>query len=483
MGLLDFLNTEGGQQGLGLLAAAGPRADGASFGQRLQEGLAAGPAWKMQQAKLLHDSLTNESTQMQVAQMKQAMADKVAQREILRELYAKNGMPQGPGPSAQPSPVLSGSIGSGTFGMGSVIPGDISSGQVPQVQRQSSVVPPKSDVYSRIVQKAQAFEAGGQPEAAAAAYAEAEKFRPKYSTTPQNMIVNGKLVPVQMSEDGTTKVMEGFGVKPEMVSENLGGTTQWVDKNQVQHGQSMQRTQDPNSIASNQVAWANNALAKKRFEFDRTQGDKPVWIPELGGFANPRTQQVLPARDMQGNKIEGSGPKMTEDQGKASGWLLQSENAFKNMKSVMDTNPDATRPGAPEFIAAIPSMGLGKAVGNSFRSTDKQKFQQGASSLSEALLHAATGAGFSKEESISKAQELTPIFGEDPEVTKQKMDAIPIYIEGLKLRAGPGATKKVNEILNNAGVMPASQGAAQPQTKTPTMRWNQSTGKLEMVGG
>lgn len=46
MGLLDFLNTEGGQQGLGLLAAAGPRADGAGFGQRLQEGLGAADQWK-----------------------------------------------------------------------------------------------------------------------------------------------------------------------------------------------------------------------------------------------------------------------------------------------------------------------------------------------------------------------------------------------------------------------------------------------------
>lgn len=45
-GLLDIFNTYEGQQGLGLLAAAGARSDGASFGQRLQEGLGSAEKWK-----------------------------------------------------------------------------------------------------------------------------------------------------------------------------------------------------------------------------------------------------------------------------------------------------------------------------------------------------------------------------------------------------------------------------------------------------
>ena len=39
MGLLDMFNSDDGRLGIGLLAAAGPRADGAGFGQRLQEAM------------------------------------------------------------------------------------------------------------------------------------------------------------------------------------------------------------------------------------------------------------------------------------------------------------------------------------------------------------------------------------------------------------------------------------------------------------
>ena len=38
-GLLDFLQTPESRMGIGLLAAAGPRADGAGFGQRLNEAM------------------------------------------------------------------------------------------------------------------------------------------------------------------------------------------------------------------------------------------------------------------------------------------------------------------------------------------------------------------------------------------------------------------------------------------------------------
>jgi hypothetical protein len=44
------------------------------------------------------------------------------------------------------------------------------------------------------------------------------------------------------------------------------------------------------------------------------------------------------------------------------------------------------------------------------RGADRQKFMQGSSSLSEALLRAATGAGVNKDEAAQKIQELTPVF-------------------------------------------------------------------------
>jgi len=55
------------------------------------------------------------------------------------------------------------------------------------------------------------------------------------------------------------------------------------------------------------------------------------------------------------------------------------------------------------------------------------------------LLRAATGAGVNKDEAKQKIDELTPKYLDKPEVKKQKLDAIPVYIESLKTRAGRAA--------------------------------------------
>lgn len=231
---------------------------------------------------------------------------------------------------------------------------------------------------------------------------------------------------------------------------SLGDTQTFVDPVTLQKRAAFPMGQSPDSKASNAVAWANNSLARQRLEMDRSQQDRPQWIESLGGFANPRTQQVMPARDMQGNPIEGAGPKMTEDQAKATGWLVQAQNAFSNMKDAMSKDKDAMRPGLRETIAGTPYIGGGEGVANAMRSPDRQRFVQGASSLSEALLRAATGAGVNKDEANQKIRELTPQYTDSPEVVAQKMAAIPLYIESLNVRAGPGA-KKAAAIMGNSG--------------------------------
>ena len=87
MGLLDVLNSDEGRLGMGLLAAAGPRADGAGFGQRLQEGMGSVDQWKRQQA----------AQKMQEMQM-QEMQSKLAQEKQMRELAARFGGGQGLAP-------------------------------------------------------------------------------------------------------------------------------------------------------------------------------------------------------------------------------------------------------------------------------------------------------------------------------------------------------------------------------------------------
>jgi hypothetical protein len=129
----------------------------------------------------------------------------------------------------------------------------------------------------------------------------------------------------------------------------------------------------------------------------------------------------------------------TEDERKAAGWLAQADNAYKNMLSAMYTKEGKTT-GAekPEKLESLPFIGSGLAI---TRSTDRQKFLQASSSLSEALLRAATGAGVNEAEAKQKLEELTPLFSDDEDTRKQKLAAIPMYLQSLQARAGRAAPK------------------------------------------
>jgi len=161
--------------------------------------------------------------------------------------------------------------------------------------------------------------------------------------------------------------------------------------------------------------------------------------------------------------LPGKDGSMTEDQGKAAGWLVQATNAFANMSNVIKADPSAMAPGAADVVAGIPGL---SGVGNAMRSEGRQKFNQSASSLSEALLRAATGAGVNRDEAAQKIQELTPVWGEKPGTTQQKLDAIPLYIESLKARAGRAGTKAAGQALDASGVAAPAQA---PGRRTGTL--------------
>ncbi len=282
------------------------------------------------------------------------------------------------------------------------------------------------------------------------------KQGPKFSTAPQYDQNGNAFV---MAEDGTMKRLDGVRARDKLEEVRLGDKVAFRSPYSTEMQGSMPIGQSADSRASNAIGWANNALAQQRFAMDQDNQNKPQWIESLGGFADPRTQRVMPAKDMQGNPIEGAGKAMTEDQGKATGWLVQAQNALKNMDGALALDPSASKPGINDAIAAIPSFGFSSGVANLMRGDNRQKFMQASSSLSEALLRAATGAGVNANEAKQKIDELTPVIGDTDAVIAQKREAIPIYIESLKVRAGPGA-KKAAGISNTGGAQGSWGGTA-----------------------
>lgn len=153
-------------------------------------------------------------------------------------------------------------------------------------------------------------------------------------------------------------------------------------------------------------------------------------------------QAALQGLPLPSKKTEGGGGVATEDERKAAGWLAQATNAYNNMLGAMYTKEGKTtgaeKPGVIESaLGTLPFIGEGSAA--LARGTDRQKFTQAASSLSEALLRAATGAGVNRDEAKQKLEELTPLFTDDADTRKQKLEAIPVYLESLKARAGRAA--------------------------------------------
>ena len=164
-------------------------------------------------------------------------------------------------------------------------------------------------------------------------------------------------------------------------------------------------------------------------------------------------QAALQGLPLPSKKTEGGGGAATEDERKAAGWLAQATNAYNNMLSAMYQKGKTTGAEKPGFFEAgastLPFVGEGLAA--TIRGTDRKKFVQASSSLSEALLRAATGAGVNKDEAKQKLEELTPLFTDDADTRKQKLEAIPVYLESLKARAGRAAPKdyKVPEAPTN----------------------------------
>jgi hypothetical protein len=269
--------------------------------------------------------------------------------------------------------------------------------------------------------------------------------RPEVARTLKGM-KDGREVETQFDKYGQP-IGEGLPQYRAPISVNRGNSMDFLDPFNLKPQASLKTFQSPDSVASNAVTMRGQNMTDARARQTAEAGSVPAGYRRslTGGL------EFIPGGPADPDTAKRAG--LTEDQGKATGWLVQAENAWKNMRTAAFDKDgkvkSAARPGFNDALAAIPSFGATEAIANTMRSPDRQKFMQASSSLSEALLRAATGAGVNRDEAIQKVRELTPVFGESDETTKQKMESIPVYMEALKVRAGPGAVK-ANAITSRA---------------------------------
>lgn len=160
------------------------------------------------------------------------------------------------------------------------------------------------------------------------------------------------------------------------------------------------------------------------------------------------------------DKPFGSGA--SEDERKAAGWLGQANRALTNMEdSMYRTDAQGRRiPTGADTPGLLERYLPSEELSNRSMSPERQRYANASSSLSEALLRAATGAGVNESEARQKVAELTPQRGDSEAVKQQKMQGAAGYIEDLRARAGralpANATGGAATMRPDAGVRPTT---------------------------
>ena len=214
------------------------------------------------------NELLLQKSGMELDAEKLKLSDDATVRQTLTEAYkARGALPGSASAASAPRAALGQGAGFSPAVMSSLpvefqtptfsaMPGS----SAPSMPSQATnAIPPKSNNFQVYSDLGDQLAAKGQAAAAQKYYEMADKFRPKYNTTPQNLMVNGKLTPVLIAEDGSTKDMNGYAVKPDMVEQSDGATKTWIDKNSLTPGASLTMKPTPGEVMSDQRSRSNQA--------------------------------------------------------------------------------------------------------------------------------------------------------------------------------------------------------------------------------
>jgi hypothetical protein len=380
MGLLDgALDNDLTRFGLGLLAASGPTNDPmkGAFGNRLMQAVGSFDDYRKEKAQAERAKQMQEFQAFQMEQAKaQALQQQAAQADALkkRSIFSQN-FQSAVGPSAD--------------GFGPTRPMQFDHKQAAAQLGQAGFGEDALDLMS--------------------------KFAPKpadYRTVGNTLL--------QIGADGPKPVFTEAPkpAAPSPLSQLL------EERNKYPEGSATRRLYDQliNKTTTHQAP-VNVSYGAPVAGVD-AQGNSVFFQPSKNGGAAAIIPGVAPAN---------SGPKLTEDQAKATQWLAQAENAFANMMAAKAKDKNAVMPGTPEYVEKVPLIGV--PVANSMRTSERQRYIQGASSFGEAALRAATGAGMNEYEARQKIAQFTPTFMDKDETILQKERDMKVFLETLRPRA------------------------------------------------
>ena len=151
---------------------------------------------------------------------------------------------------------------------------------------------------------------------------------------------------------------------------------------------------------------------------------------------------------------------LTEAQAKATTFMSQMKAAEKELGGI---------PIDPTKTCSQVDVAMAGGLTNFAASPAAQRARQAQEQWSESFLRFKTGAAATKNEVILNVRTFFPQPGDSADVIQQKQRMRQQAVQDIAFAAGQKAT--------------AQQGQQPTPARTPTKRWNPSTGKFEDVGG
>lgn len=417
MGLLDFLNTDEGRLGLGLLAAAGPRSDGMGAGGRIQEAFAGADARKRAQAEDEWKKLQMEEARQQMAQRQQA----AQRKQQIQGLAQRFQTPAQPGFAA--------------------LSGDPSSGILPSQGR--AAVPAGFDYqgYAGAL-------AGVDPIKALALQQSLQK-----ENTINKLDVKD-FTPQSVAKYSQSRNYGDLVRMDKLHFGDTGGAIKGFDPFSGSEVSSNDKTQSPDNFATvteqmrsrnqtNALGWANNGIARERLNFDKAggaEGGKPQLVD--GQWVYKPSAQFPQGRVM---AVPGISDKpLNESQGAATNFGNRALQAHEILTQLERTG--GGQPGAIKRTLTAATPGLGMSLDDSMgtltnwtQSKGQQAAEQAQRNFITAVLRKESGASISPGEFSTASQIYFPQPNDDEATRAQKAKTRNAAIEGLKIQAGPGA--------------------------------------------
>jgi hypothetical protein len=315
----------------------------------------------------------------------------------------------------------------------------------------------KAGQYQQI---ADIYAAQGKSEDAKRFQEMAEKLNPRAEVVGQPFEVTdtaGKPILVQQYKDGSTKTMQGFGPKRDVVLQNLNNQVVAIDKSKLTGKETFAMGMSPSEAANLQVARGNLAVAQgglglRQQEFARG-GYQIKETPE--GFAYVPTAPgaaAMPIMGAGGQQVKGVSGAPTEAQANAAGFAQRMELS----NSIINSLPAGSQPGAgTRTLEAIPFVG--GALARSGQAVQTQQYDQAAQDWIRAKLRKESGAAIGKDEMVQEYNTYFPQVGDSPEKLAQKAESRRVATLGMQKSAG-----KAYEAYTPVATSPSIAPTAQP---------------------